>query len=525
MIFPLPAAFVAIIAVLVLGLMPVIDPDFFWHVKTGELIRATGEIPSVDVFSSTAAGQPWVVQGWLSDVALDFVWKAAGVAGVRTLVAVLAILTWWVVYRSIRPYLARAGVALALSIATMVYVAPFVAPRPTMATMLGFAITLHNLLAFRRTGQLRWLLVLPPLFAIWPNLHFGVVTGFGLAGLFLLSDLLQRVLPFRRPFHERGSLLSPVPILIGLTCVVATGANPHGYGAFVETLRMTVINSATNIDEWQSPTFAEASGKMFFAAVCAFILARSLAVRSIHWLDIVVPLAVIGAGLSAVRHLPLMGIVLGPFVARAIANWEPNTFAPRAGLAETALGAAATRDIGPRVSSLLNIALVAAVGVFAVVAAPRAERHFIEASEKFQPSGAADFVARHDLKGRLFNTYNGGGYLIYRLYPQLRVFIDGRNTTYPDKVIDDYGSIVLGKPDWFGKLESYKVDIVICETQWSLRQLLLSRAEFRLVYEDPNFSVLVRDSEAFRQLPTVEPAIGFKTGRRGVQGAALAQRR
>ncbi len=502
----LPVAFGLILLVLTVGLLPIVDPDFFWHLKIGEVIRQTGAIPSTEIFSHTAHGQPWVIQGWLADVVLDYVWESTGVTGIRLLVAGLFLCTWVVIYRTVRLYVIRPETALLLSGIGVALLLPGLAPRPTMATALALAITLYSLLAFRRSGELRWLLILPPVFALWPNLHFGYITGLGLIALFVLSELLARAAPIAPEHHELGTLLARGPFVIGLLCMAAIGANPLGYGVVSETVQMFFTNSVARVSEWQSPSFENVSGKLVYVAIGIFIFARSLARRSIHWLDIVVPLAVIGAALSAVRHIPLMGLVLTSFIARAVANWEPGVVCAgrRYG---SGSGVATTREVSRRAAAFINFALVLCVVVVTMVLSPLADKKFAGMRNLWQPSGAADFLAGHELKGRLFNTYAGGGYLISRLYPRQLVFIDGRYNPYPKKVIDDYLSIVDGMPGWFDHLQSYGIDIVLAETDSAFRQLMMLRIEFRLVYRDQYYSVFVRDIDRFRGLPTVRPSI------------------
>ena len=193
-----------------------------------------------------------------------------------------------------------------------------------------------------------------------------------------------------------------------------------------------------------------------------------------------------------------------PFVARALANWDADVFCKRP-QRPGGLGMVAGRDLGPRVSSFVNIALVVCVAIGTAIASPSVQRRHSETGSQWLPAGAADFILEHDLKGRMLNTYNGGGYLIYRLYPQQRVFIDGRYNPYPAQVIDDYFSIADGGPDWFDGLARYEIDFVVAETQAPFRQLMLLRSEFKLVYEDKYFSVLVRDVERFSGIPKIEP--------------------
>lgn len=503
----LPVALALILLIVTYGNVRIVDPDFPWHVEIGELIRQTGTLPTREVFSHTAFGEPWIIQGWLSDVLFDVVWTSTGAPGIRLLVAVVVVVIWFVMYRTIQFYVKRSETALLLSIVGVVLIQPYVYPRPTLATILGLAITVYSLFAFRSTGRLRWLLLLPPVFAAWPNLHFGFLAGLGIIGVFIFSDALQRALPIANQDMDTGSLLGARPLFVGVLCIAALGANPHGYGVLAHTIEMSISGSGSRIGEWQAPSFSTVPGKLIYLGICAVVIARSFTRRFVGWLDIFVPVVMVAAALSAGRHLPLMGVVLMPFLARDVAAFDRKIFVFRSRSGRT-VGAVATADLGARISSLVNVALVISALVatrFLVV--PAADHVDAAHQLKFQPTGAADFIVEHNLDGPLFNTYNGGGYLIHRLYPWQRVFIDGRYNPYPKKVVDDYFSIVSGEPDWFQRLGNYSIEIVLTESQVPFRQLMLLRSEYRLVYDDGNFSVLVTDAEKYRRLPTVKPLV------------------
>jgi hypothetical protein len=116
------------------------------------------------------------------------------------------------------------------------------------------------------------------------------------------------------------------------------------------------------------------------------------------------------------------------------------------------------------------------------------------------PVKATDFIVREGITGRMFNTYHYGGYLIYRLYPNQRVFIDGRADMYGDAFIKDALAIYQGGSEWKRRFDRYGIDYVICESEAPLRQLLLQEGSFRLVFDDGMHSVLLRDIEKYRPL-------------------------
>ena len=63
------------------------DPDSHWHITVGNWILAHGAVPTVDSFSFTFAGQPWIAKEWLSQLFLFGAYSLAGWRGVASLTA------------------------------------------------------------------------------------------------------------------------------------------------------------------------------------------------------------------------------------------------------------------------------------------------------------------------------------------------------------------------------------------------------------------------------------------------------
>jgi hypothetical protein len=117
------------------------------------------------------------------------------------------------------------------------------------------------------------------------------------------------------------------------------------------------------------------------------------------------------------------------------------------------------------------------------------------------PTGAADYVAAQRIGGRMFNRYNDGGYLIYRLAPQARVVVDGRADVYGDQFLKDYMHVYDGGADWQARFERLAVDFAVLPLDAPIRQLLLVQGRFHEVYRDAHFSVLRRAA-----VPVLAPA-------------------
>src|SRR5258708_2794352 len=69
------------------------DPDYWWHTRTGQLIAQTGAIPHVDVYSFTAAGQPWIAHEWLTELIFYVVQAHVGCVGNVVLMGLVGSLT------------------------------------------------------------------------------------------------------------------------------------------------------------------------------------------------------------------------------------------------------------------------------------------------------------------------------------------------------------------------------------------------------------------------------------------------
>ena len=103
------------------------------------------------------------------------------------------------------------------------------------------------------------------------------------------------------------------------------------------------------------------------------------------------------------------------------------------------------------------------------------------------PEKAAAYVESHALEGPLFNSYNWGGYLIWRL-PTLPVSIDGRANLYEASLASS-ARTVSGQKDWARDPDLRKARTIILEQDGALASILRSDARFHLLYEDDVASV------------------------------------
>jgi hypothetical protein len=105
-----------------------------------------------------------------------------------------------------------------------------------------------------------------------------------------------------------------------------------------------------------------------------------------------------------------------------------------------------------------------------VVALPwkyfRAESWATQVDESHFPVRQTDFIRKAGLTGNLFNFYDNGGYLIYRLYPQAKVFIDSRCSPYAPSIFQAHDTILAGGPEARQLLDRFDVDILLIRSSY-----------------------------------------------------------
>lgn len=476
--------------VVLLTQLPLTDPDYFWHLKTGEYIVAHAALPAGDVFSHTRAGHPWVLHEWLFEVLLYATSAGLGTTGVRLLAATLIVSALAISFTTARRLASAATTWPPLLIGAYAFAAAM-SPRPQLLTYVCFAIYLAVLLRFKYEHATRPLVVLPFVMVVWVNAHAAYAVGIALLLLFTACEWMAWAGgPARDPAAKRRLVrLSQAVFLV----VIASLANPGLFERWLYPLQVVGMQVNQLIQEWQSPDFHDAQSQAYLLLVLMFFVAAVYGARKPDLTELALPLVFIVAGYISKRHVPLAVLVLVPFTALALAR------GPSAALKAFVLGLRpvrwymARRGHGQELGKYeygLNW-LVACTIALCLPAYVHGEQTQAERRPgKVLAEGAVDFIVAHGLGGKLLNEYGDGGYLIYRLAPHARVAVDGRADMYGDKFIKEYLRVYQGADGWQAKFERMGVDLAVLPLDAPIRQLLLENGRFRELYRDKHYSVL-----------------------------------
>lgn len=450
------------------------DGDTGWHIRTGELVLQTGHAPVADPFSFSRPGQPWFAWEWLADAVLAQTWRWRGLAGVAALCgALLALAATALLARILRRgcgmWIGLGTALVAVSASSTHYLA-----RPHVFSILFYTLALWILAEDRvRRGRLLWLLV--PLTALWVNLHAGFVAWLATLGLLLALYAVRRDWSHVRRYGSLAAL-----------CSLASFVNPYGWQLHLHVARY--LNSSWIIDhvlEFQSPSI-RSEGMIVFALL---LLATAALAPNADPFEALLVLVWGFLALRSARHVPFFAIAAAPVLASgAAAYWA--RLASRAGSrAPLRICWDLAQEYGRRPRASLWLPLSAAVVLLTVPVAGFPDTVFpVRAVEwnlaQLTPPGAMP---------RILTSDQWGDYLIYRLYPEQRVFFDGRSDFFGPQIGADYCKLLAGEKSWRELLDRYQFDLALLPHAWALSTALAREPEWRRVYQDSVAVLYVRD--------------------------------
>src|SRR3989475_7459597 len=177
---------------LIAAIQPVTDPDFWWHITTGNWILTNHAVPRHDLYTFTVSNHRWITHEWLSEVILAALYAVGRLPLVSLVLGAVTAAGFLLVYLAIdrRVNFVIAGLTLALGVAAA---NPIWGPRIQMIT---FALSALTYLWVKRfcEGRGRALYLLPLVMLVWVNLHGGFVLGYAILGVALVVDGLRYLL-------------------------------------------------------------------------------------------------------------------------------------------------------------------------------------------------------------------------------------------------------------------------------------------------------------------------------------------
>jgi hypothetical protein len=445
------------------------DTDLWWHLRNGRDILVHRRLPSIDTFSFTADGSPWIDHSWLSEVAYYSVFSWLGLRGVFLLFCAAVTVVSLAVFLMCRKRTADPLVAgIAAVLGGLLAMVGFT-PRAQNFGWLCFTALFAILLQFR-TQRKAPLWLVPPLFCLWINLHPGWPMGLVIFAVVLGSGFIrQDIGPLAADLWSRTDSKKLTVTLVFSVC--ALFLNPLGWRLVAYPLDV-LIHQKLNValgGEWASVNFNDMRGIFVLVTLLALFVATLLPRKRWRIDDAILVSFVLFCGLTHIRFLVMTGIVLPPILVIQFSNL--SSYDPK------------------HERRLVNVAVIAAVAVMIGLGFPSEQRLSREMSEIF-PVGAMNYLRTYPQKGNIFNQYEWGGFLEWNT-PQIRPFIDSRTDIFEyNGVLNDYVAISTFN-DTQALLDKYQISYVLYPAHTPLAYFLGNSALWECIYQD-NQSIIYR---------------------------------
>lgn len=459
------------------------DGDTGWHLRTGEWILQNGRVPTTDFFSFTRPGEPWYAWEWLWDLCFGWLHLNFGMGAVQVTSLALICATIYLVYResarlSGNYFLAFGVTFLAAAGSTIHWLA-----RPHLFTLLFTAVSVI-LLNQAADGRLRLLACLPLLTVVWVNFH----GGFFVLWTLLFAHLAAAAL---NAFLDRRPLLEAVkPWLLALAgCIAASFVNPYGWRLHRHIFGyLSDSYHRENIQEFLSISFHNPAAVYFAVMLLLGGMTVLWALERRRFSDAFILMGWGWLALYAGRNIPIFLICAAPLAALAVrerlerlAASESRLAAPLRAVFE-AHREFSVLEAPARIVWLPALALCALALLLAAPASAGPLRNQYE--PKDYPENALPAVRTLGPEVRLFADDEWGDFLLYRLWPERRVFLDGRSDFYGEKLGEDMGRVLQARHDWAEILARYQIGAVLLRAESPLASVLKLHAGWRLLHDD-----------------------------------------
>ena len=474
--------------VLIAAFGPIRTFDPWWHLATGRWIFQHHAIPRVDPFSFTRAGTPWIDLAWLFQVIEYGIYKVGGFYGLVLFKVLVALLIFFFLYKLlslfVHEYCFTFGLLfLALGVTQVRFMV-----RPHLLAFLWLVLFMYLFHLFLVRGRIWQIIALVVVYILWVNTHGSFVVGPFLIGAFLAGVLAERW-NWQVKDIFKDLTVKRIGLVLALL-VLSTLCNPYGFKYVIFALlshRGMGAQATKYIAEWHRMNpynlfvlnpFSRVGLLCFlfwvtFVLLCVNIFKGRLGVVA-HVLVFALALYL---SLKYVRFAALASLILVPTIA-CLYSWFREDFP--GGFR--------------RVFSLLIFVFPLIFLVFRLLPARINNPELGRAVSRNYPHGVVKFVKEKGLRGNMFNKYGYGGFLIWNLYPQCRVFIDGRTpTVYPADFYWLYRMVYKDEKLFEELADEYNINMVIEKTGSTIPKYLDKNKSWKLVFFDEVTVLFVND--------------------------------
>ena len=477
----------------------------WWHFSLGKyyISHHTTKVNHA-LFSWTPSDPNWLYNTWLGSTIGYLVYTTAGGFGLW--------LFQWSIFAGIflffLSFVRATQGKLDINATSLIFMTVIVEglslvfPKPELFTPLFFVALVYVFFSIKRNKICpKYFYLYPLMFAIWVNLHGGFIVGFGIVAILFITECLNYI------FVRRNSLSAQSLVHLGCTLVLiclACFLNPYGWAYPWDTITVTFPIFKQIIGDKGSL----ASTLIAYFPVWQYLLhPNKLNWWIAGWVMIFILFLFFIVSLAAFKKKRVLDISLlflnsflfyyGMNTVRACIFFPTFAFFSIFYTIEKA-------DIFSKVKryTLVSITLFLFLGTIVLIKLTETSsfNYFGTNLEETVPVKEVEMIKKWKLPPPLFNDYVSGGYMIWSMYPEYKVFIDSRGKLYDTKhVWEDYTELMENPTkENIQKITSkypFRVALInLVYTDTILGILDNAGEEWRLLFLDKNAAVFVHKS-------------------------------
>ena len=471
---------------MVLGFGPLlmnVDGDLGRHITLGRYIIDHKTIPTKDIFSFTKLGDPLTPHEWLSDVIFAGIYRLAGLNGVVWITALILSIVYWLVYEQGKNLSNMPLIALCLSLLAAAASSLHWLTRPHIFTILLAGIWAFELEKLRLGIRKNWWLF-PIIMLLWVNLHGAFLVGIAIWTAYLIGVILERSDP-----QSYQSF-----IWVGISSVLITLANPDGLGVWRTGIgflsnRYLVSHTA----EYLPPDFQQPSTWPFLLFIILSLVIMALGKRKFPYSHIFLIAGFTAMGLMSARNIPLYAVVVAPLLTKGIA-YIIGDKQPGIGL----MRLMSFQGNMLRIDNSIKGGFWALLSIIAagLLLISGKKMDIKQQGNQFLPEifpvETVDLMKDDLPEGHGFNYFPWGGYLLYRLWPDKLVFIDGQTDFYGEDLTREYERVITLANGWEEVFHKYQIEYVLMPTESELIQHLTMQEEWQIQSENETATLMIK---------------------------------
>ena len=492
------------LTVFAVSFFKIADLDFWWHLKTGQIIWQQKEFQFSEIYSFTAPGRPYVDHEWLFQVIQYFLFSIGGPTGVIVFKCAILATIYLLIARFLLQKQLNPWIVITLLMVSIAGGHSRFLERPEIFTELFLVCCYLLLHKYVENKNWKYLFGITPVIVLWSNIHAAVVLGILLQASFLAGLILERILRrYGYPvFYNTGKRELVTLFILLLVSVILTGLNPNGYGILKVPFELTQIidSGVLNNQEWQQPS--PWKFPFFYLGLAFLFVLFVVNAGKVHFVHFLFGAFLGYISLKYVRNVALfsmfMPLLVWPYLSSMHFRWK-------AALA----------------------ALCVAALYWLIVLSPF---EFGTGEASYFPDQIVRYTKEKNLQGGMLNSYAFGGYLVWKVYPERKIFIDGRNEVFLP-LIHEIVKVRVDSRLWKKFLEKYKIEYALLNYVDELEEVIVldsqnkptrtyapfssthfPRSRWALVYWDDDGMILVKRDGVNRSLASHEYSSVFPEG-------------